>query len=67
MLAEIHVMQVLYKKIPLHDKIMLCKLLYEEDVHEIKLWKFHCNNQKHHVMGNHVMKNHDRQGLAVIE
>ena len=46
---------------------MLCKLLYEEDAHEIMLWKFHCNNQKHHVMGNHVMKNHDRQGLAVIE
>jgi len=32
MLAENHVMQALYKKFLYHDKIMLCKVLYKEDV-----------------------------------
>ena len=31
MLPENHVMQVLHKKFPLHDQIMLCKVLYKED------------------------------------
>ena len=36
MLAENHVMHVLYKKISEDDKIMLCKVLYNEDVHAKK-------------------------------
>ena len=32
-------MQVLYRKIPQNDKIMLCKGFYEENVHDIMLWK----------------------------
>ena len=43
MLGENHVMQVLYKKISQHDKIMLCKALYKEDdmcmPKKIMLWK----------------------------
>ena len=37
---------------------MLCKVLYEGDIHEIMLWKFCWNYQKHHVIGNHGMENH---------
>ena len=54
MLGENHVMQVLYKKISQHDKIMLCKALYKEDDM--------CMPKKNHVMENHVRL----LGIAVI-
>ena len=41
---------------------MLCKGFYKEIVVEIMLWKFFWNNQKHHVMENHV-----RRGLATTD
>ena len=51
MLTENHKMQVFYKEFPKHDKIMLCKVTYSEDVHAKK---------------NHAMENYVRRGIAVI-
>ena len=30
------------------------------------LWKFFWNHQKNHAIGNHVMENHVKRGLAVL-